>query len=104
MIERLIDIAADEMKIDPAELRRRNTIPPSAMPYKTPLTFTYDSGRFEENMDRAMKLGDWAGFEARRKERASVASSRHRHFQHHRAGRRSDHRDRRRSASIRSAA
>jgi carbon-monoxide dehydrogenase large subunit len=70
MIERLIDIAADEMKIDPAELRRRNTIPPSAMPYKTPLTFTYDSGRFEENMDRAMKLGDWAGFEARRKESA----------------------------------
>ena len=70
MIERLIDIAADEMKIDPAELRRRNTIPPSAMPYKTPLTFTYDSGRFEENMDRAMKLGDWAGFEARRKEAA----------------------------------
>jgi aerobic carbon-monoxide dehydrogenase large subunit len=35
MIERLIDIAADEMGIDPAELRRRNTIPPSAMPYKT---------------------------------------------------------------------
>ena len=70
MIERLIDIAADEMKIDPAELRRRNTIPPSAMPYKTPLTFTYDSGRFEENMDRAMKLGDWTGFEARRKEAA----------------------------------
>jgi carbon-monoxide dehydrogenase large subunit len=70
MIERLIDIAADEMKIDPAELRRRNTIPPSAMPYKTPLTFTYDSGRFEENLDRAMALGDWAGFEARRKEAA----------------------------------
>jgi carbon-monoxide dehydrogenase large subunit len=58
------------MKIDPAELRRRNTIPPSAMPYKTPLTFTYDSGRFEENMDRAMKLADWHGFEARRKEAA----------------------------------
>ncbi len=70
MIERLIDIAADEMKLDPAELRRSNTIPPSAMPYKTPLTFTYDSGRFEENMDRAMTLGDWTGFEARRKEAA----------------------------------
>ncbi len=70
MIERLIDIAADEMKIDPSELRRRNTIPPTAMPYKTPLTFTYDSGRFEENMDRAMTLGDWTGFEARRKESA----------------------------------
>jgi carbon-monoxide dehydrogenase large subunit len=71
MIERLIDIAADEMKIDPAELRRRNTNPPSAMPYKTPLTFTYDSGRFEENMDRVLKLGDWQGFEARRKEAAA---------------------------------
>jgi carbon-monoxide dehydrogenase large subunit len=70
MIERLIDIAADEMKIDPAELRRRNTIPPEAMPYKTPLTFTYDSGRFEENMDRSMKLADWQSFEARRKEAA----------------------------------
>jgi aerobic carbon-monoxide dehydrogenase large subunit len=70
MIERLIDIAADEMGIDPAELRRCNTIPPSAMPNKTPLTFTYDSGRFDENLDRTMKLADWKGFEARRKEAA----------------------------------
>ena len=70
MIERLIDIAADQIGVDPAELRRRNTIPPSAMPYKTPLTFTYDSGRFEENMDRAMALANWRGFEARRKEAA----------------------------------
>ena len=68
MIERLIDIAADDIGIDPAELRRRNTIPPSAMPYRTPLTFTYDSGRFEENLDRAMALADWKGFPARRKE------------------------------------
>ena len=70
MIERLIDIAADEMKIDPAELRRRNTIPPEAMPYKTPLIFTYDAGRFAENLDRTMKLADWTGFEARRREAA----------------------------------
>jgi carbon-monoxide dehydrogenase large subunit len=67
MIERLVDIAAHEIGIDPAELRRRNTIPPAAMPYKTPLTFTYDSGRFEENLDRAMALADWKGFPARRK-------------------------------------
>jgi len=67
MIERLVDIAADQLKIDPAELRRRNTITPQAMPYKTPLTFTYDSGRFEENMNRALALADWNGFEARRK-------------------------------------
>ena len=71
MIERLIDIAADQMDIDPAELRRRNTIPSQAMPYKTPLTFTYDSGRFEENLDRAMKLANWAGFASRRKAAAS---------------------------------
>jgi carbon-monoxide dehydrogenase large subunit len=71
MIERLIDIAADDLGVDPAELRRRNTIPPSAMPYKTPLVFTYDSGRFEENMDRAMTLADWTGFAARRKAAAA---------------------------------
>jgi carbon-monoxide dehydrogenase large subunit len=70
MIERLVDIAADEMKIDPAELRRRNTIPPGKMPYKTPLMFTYDSGHFEENLDRTMKLANWRGFETRRKEAA----------------------------------
>jgi carbon-monoxide dehydrogenase large subunit len=40
------------------------------MPYKTPLTSTYDSGRFEENLDRTMKLADWKGFEAGRKEAA----------------------------------
>jgi carbon-monoxide dehydrogenase large subunit len=70
MIERLIDIAADQMDVDPAELRRRNTIPPQAMPYKTPLTFTYDSGRFEENLDRTLKLANWAGFSVRRHEAA----------------------------------
>jgi carbon-monoxide dehydrogenase large subunit len=70
MIERLIDLAADQMDVDPAELRRRNTIPPQAMPYKTPLTFTYDSGRFEENLDRTMKLANWAGFTRRREEAA----------------------------------
>jgi carbon-monoxide dehydrogenase large subunit len=70
MIERLIDIAADELGIDPTELRRRNTIPPQAMPYKTPLTFTYDSGCFEENMDRATRLAAWNGFADRRKEAA----------------------------------
>jgi aerobic carbon-monoxide dehydrogenase large subunit len=70
MIERLIDIAADRLGVDAAELRRRNTISPSAMPYKTPLTFTYDSGRFEENLDRATGLADWAGFARRRAEAA----------------------------------
>jgi carbon-monoxide dehydrogenase large subunit len=68
VIERMVDLAADEMGIDPAELRRKNTIAPEAMPFKTGLTFTYDSGEFEKNMDMALKLADYAGFEARRAE------------------------------------
>ena len=51
VIERMVDLAADELGIDPAELRRRNTIPASAMPYKTALVYTYDCGDFEKNMD-----------------------------------------------------
>jgi carbon-monoxide dehydrogenase large subunit len=66
VIERLVDLAADELGIDPAELRRRNYIPPDAMPFKTALTFTYDSGEFEKSMDMALKLADVAGFERRR--------------------------------------
>jgi carbon-monoxide dehydrogenase large subunit len=71
MIERLVDIAADDLGFDPAELRRRNTIRPDAMPYKTPLVFTYDSGRFEENMDRVIALSDWRSFPERRAEASS---------------------------------
>lgn len=65
-IERLIDLAAEEMGIDRVELRRRNIIPQSAMPYDTGFLFTYDTGAFEENMDIALKAADWDGFEARR--------------------------------------
>ncbi|MGZ3294929.1 MAG: xanthine dehydrogenase family protein molybdopterin-binding subunit, partial [Xanthobacteraceae bacterium] len=66
VIERLVDLAADQLGLDPVELRRRNTIPPEAMPFRTGLTFTYDSGEFAQNMDMALKLADFAGFEARR--------------------------------------
>jgi carbon-monoxide dehydrogenase large subunit len=66
VIERLVDLAADELKVDPAELRRRNYIAPNAMPFKTALTFTYDNGEFEKGMDLALKLADVAGFEQRR--------------------------------------
>jgi len=71
VIERMVDIAAAETGIDPVELRRRNTIPPEAMPYKTALTYTYDSGEFEKNMDMALELGDYASFEERRAEALS---------------------------------
>jgi aerobic carbon-monoxide dehydrogenase large subunit len=66
VIERMVDLAADELGIDPAELRRRNTIAPSALPFKTSVTFTYDCGEFEKNMDMALKAADRPGFAARR--------------------------------------
>ncbi len=66
VIERLVDMAADEFGFDPIELRRRNYIPADAMPYKTGLTFTYDSGEFEKNMDLALELADAKGFAARK--------------------------------------
>ena len=66
VIERMVDLAADQLGIDPAELRRRNTIPASAMPFKTSVTFTYDCGEFEKNMDLALQAADKNGFEARR--------------------------------------
>ncbi len=65
-IERIIDIAATELGIDRVELRRRNLIPPSAMPFKTGLVFTYDCGEFERVMDKALQLGDWRGVAARK--------------------------------------
>ncbi|HEX7214534.1 MAG TPA: xanthine dehydrogenase family protein molybdopterin-binding subunit [Methylomirabilota bacterium] len=67
-IERVIDVAARELGIDPIELRRRNLIPPSAMPFKTGLVFTYDCGEFERVMTMALTQSDRAGFERRRAE------------------------------------
>ena len=66
VLERLVDDAARELGLDRVELRRRNLVPPSAMPYRTALTFRYDCGEFERVMDEALALGDWAGFPARR--------------------------------------
>ena len=68
IIERMVDLAADELGLDPAELRRRNYISPQQMPFKTGLTFTYDCGEFEKNMDLALELADFKGFKRRREE------------------------------------
>ena len=68
VIERMVDEAAAELGIDPVELRRRNTIPPEAMPFKSGLTFTYDCGEFEKCLDMALELAEAAGFEGRRAE------------------------------------
>jgi aerobic carbon-monoxide dehydrogenase large subunit len=65
-IERIIDVAAAEMGIDPVELRRRNLIPADAMPYQTSFQFRYDCGDFGATMHRALELADYAGFSQRR--------------------------------------
>src|SRR5215469_4728004 len=68
VIEGIIDRAARELGIDRIELRRRNMIPPSAMPFKTGLVYTYDCGEFEACMEKALHHTEAAGFEARRAE------------------------------------
>ena len=68
VIERMVDLAAEELGIDRIELRRRNMIPPEEMPFKSGLTFTYDCGEFEKGLEMALELADFAGFEHRRAE------------------------------------
>jgi carbon-monoxide dehydrogenase large subunit len=65
-IERVVDRAAAEHGFDPVELRRKNFIPPEAMPYKTANGTVYDCGEFERVMDKALELADWKGFPPRR--------------------------------------
>ena len=68
VIEQLIDAAARELGRDAVELRRQNTIPEDAMPFRTGLVFNYDCGAFEKNLDRALEIADHAAFEERRAE------------------------------------
>jgi len=68
VVESLIDMAAQKLGISAVDIRRRNLIPPSAMPYKTALVYTYDCGEFEAVLDKTLKRADYAGFEARRKQ------------------------------------
>ncbi|HXZ22056.1 MAG TPA: xanthine dehydrogenase family protein molybdopterin-binding subunit [Pseudolabrys sp.] len=67
-IERLIDVAAKRLGIDRISLRRRNLVRAKVMPYQNAVGMRYDSGRYEENMDLAMRLADWDGFKARKRE------------------------------------
>ena len=69
-LERLIDIAAMELGFDRIELRRKNLVRPESMPYTNAVGMTYDSGQYEANMDLAMRVADWDGFEARRRNAA----------------------------------
>ena len=68
-LERLVEEAARVTGIDPVRLRKKNLIPPSAMPFKTPIN-TYDSGDFPAIVDRALELADFDNFNKRRRESA----------------------------------
>ena len=68
VLERLVDVAADDLGIDPEQLRRRNMIPLSAYPYQTPVMMEYDSGDPIGCLDRALVTADWKGFAARKAE------------------------------------
>jgi carbon-monoxide dehydrogenase large subunit len=65
LIERIIEVAAGELGIDPIELRRRNIVRPEAMPYRAPLGPIYDCGEFAKNMEIALEASNYAGFGAR---------------------------------------
>ncbi len=70
LLERLVDEAARLTGIEPAKLRRKNCIPPSAIPFKTAVGMTYDSGEFAAILNQALALSDYAGFKQRRREAA----------------------------------
>jgi carbon-monoxide dehydrogenase large subunit len=72
----MVEIAAAQTGIDPVELRRRNLIPPEAMPFKTGLTFTYDCGEFEKVLEEALRRADVAGFSKRRTQSESCGKLR----------------------------
>ena len=66
VMERLVDIAAYDLGIDPIEIRRRNLISEDSFPYTNAVGTTYDSGAFEQNMDLVARMADWNGHEKRR--------------------------------------
>lgn len=66
VLERLVDVAATEMGIDKAEIRRINIIPKEAYPYQTPVMVEYDSGDPMGCLDQALVKADWAGFAKRK--------------------------------------
>ncbi len=70
LLERLVEKAAREMKMDQVEIRRKNFIPADAYPYQTPVALQYDSGDHQATLDLAMKMSKWSEFEGRRAEAA----------------------------------
>jgi carbon-monoxide dehydrogenase large subunit len=68
VVERIVETAAREMKIDPAEFRRRNFV--STFPHQTPVIMCYDAGDYNASLTKALELADYKGFPARKAEAA----------------------------------
>ncbi|MGD8325671.1 MAG: xanthine dehydrogenase family protein molybdopterin-binding subunit [Sphingomonadales bacterium] len=68
VVERLVETAARDMNMDPAEIRRRNFIPTTAFPYETPVALTYDIGDYEASLVKALEISNYADFATRRQE------------------------------------
>ena len=66
LIERLVDLAAKKLNLDPREIRRLNMIKPNQFPYKNPMGEIYDSGNFEKIMDQAVSNSEWDSYESRK--------------------------------------
>ena len=99
VVERLIEVGARELGIDPAELRRKNFI--NTFPHQTPVIMAYDAGDYDASLKKALELADYKGFAKRKRDRgASRQAARHRLFRLYRGLRTL----RRRRRSARSAA
>ncbi len=66
LVERIVDLAAKELGVDPAELRRKNMIQPADFPYQTPVALEYDIGDYEVSLNKALEMADYAGFANRK--------------------------------------
>src|SRR5207302_1506738 len=71
LLERIVDLAADELGMDPAELRRRNFIAKDGYPYQTPVALLYEIGDYFTTLELALKAADYQGFEQRRRDAAT---------------------------------
>src|SRR5262244_2127621 len=74
VVERLVEIGARRMGVDPAELRRRNFI--ASFPHQTPVIMTYDAGDYQASLRKALELADYKGFAKRRREAAKAGKLR----------------------------
>lgn len=70
VVERIVEAAARELKMDPVELRKKNFVPVDAFPYQTPVACVYDSGQYAKALDEACKAADYAGFAKRKADSA----------------------------------